>query len=1385
MTTLASRPSFLTPQASSNTTWNWPSDLETEDDDDLIEVKKPSTGTHNVKFGSLPRTARPSSATAHWADTSKSDGLRNGQMKRPMNHAPAAAQEPLAKKTKVEFGLPKMSSGLASSSRAGELQMHGRRAPNQPTQQTHKQMSAPNPASASFRRPLIQPKTESTSISMTAPPSSTLPNKKPTMPFLIDSSSSEDGDDDEDTIVVNHNPSTSLTDRAAALQKQKAAQRLKSERLRREAAAKQMKRGEPPAPVREAVTRPAGWDGRERVLTGGGRRFGVFGNVGHEGMGGKREGVEAKIKDEGRKRKVGKSNVIALDSDSDTDGETKYAAKLERRKEETAAAPAAPGRLSNGVGRDFFNGSGSTPTRVKARRPGPVHTQDTKERVDVPRLAERARRRYPAPRQDPKESAEIINLSSSASSTEDGSELEVIGGSGPHDLVSPATSPEPAAQVLPSQVHFMPAQAGGPKIESHRGTSEEPARKASPQQHIDSTPGPALTSSSSSQQHSDTTAKSATPPTSETTRSTASPMSASAAAKAEANMERQRKIRLENSRKLWATMKTSMKEDEEKVRKAEKEAEEAKKRAEEEERRQEEEAKAKREAELEEAAKAAEMKRDMEAKRQAATRRQYEEMHAAKQEDARKEANARRQMLVKEAEARLDAEAKRKAESERQEELFRQRKMPQTALTAPRAENGIPRPDPAARAAELLAGSAGQPKGPDASMSEAEQARQRRIRAMAERNKRNQEADENPGPDEGPVVEAPLPKGPFSLNSFAGVQRLKALQEHGARPLRTPEDGDEGPASLNRAGGPGFADPPNQKLRYDRHLGEILPEDILLLRWRQSGNEWADIVTDFEETTGQKRHKDTLRKRVKQVQDAVDGANIDRAVLQRVVNGDLDARVQLNRAVHGTWPVPKPNTTEPRQPGAVCARPAPKASGVTLGEIMPEDLKVLAWRETGNSWKDISEDYYDATGSQRSETYLRRRFQLVKDAIVDASIDASLVKRAMTGETEAREQLNRAVHGVWPPPNLGRLHGGAQRSGALLRGDREDASPRAKPSRQQSTFGPFAGPSTLLRYERDFNVGAACNFSRHYSDGPETTTLPTSPEYGVPSVGRHTARPTTGGKIMTEAVFQHYLAAQAEAFAPEPEAEEEVEDEEPSFTTEDYCHWTYQVQRRELTKEEMNDDIEIETKRWTAFGQPYESLHRANAAAAKQALIAHDQNLNDAILTNDDSNLHQGKDKDGCKNFTLSLSKGIVQVQVQQCLRTYQDHIRPSNTISWVNRTCYFVRQRTVTKLPVTDDLFEDANKESVEEVNVDDTAYTTLELANTRAIEHFVSLTFTSTSARLDLRELQIVEERKRFALELEEEGEEAYFEKVAEDGETAVEVKVVLGRISGPRNL
>ncbi|KAI7278179.1 hypothetical protein KC345_g6124 [Hortaea werneckii] len=988
-------------------------------------------------------------------------------------------------------------------------------------------------------------------------------------------------------------------------------------------------------------------------------------------------------------------------------------------------------------------------------------------------------------------------------------------------------------------------------------------------------------------------------------------------------------------------------------------------------------------------------------------------------EDLAKQRKDRQAALVREAEQKLALEAAKKAENERQMAAYKNSMSSKLAGAATHSklvsgvEAGRDRPEGVRTVFERNAQNHQAVDGEKQDVStrrlENEQSAGIQNHQHAVRHSSNEDLH-----DRQPSLGGALRNGrgqekedgPVSLTSSAGIERLAAagipqepLQTYG-RTARTSAINNQGPShqptslkAISEQGGtitrvtPAQSDPPHLQNFQKGHVPriDILPEDIKLLFWRDAKNEWKDIIEDYEEATGKKKGEDTLRKRYRQVKEALEVAGASTELLTRVGTGDVEAKRELDAMM------PQAPTDAEKLPNVESKAGIKAPSKDQLGELTPQDIRLLVSRGKGMKWSQIVQDFATSTGDNVPEPLLRVRYKLVKEAIEKSEVDASLLTQVMAGDDAAREKLNRIVHGVWPVPRveterkvgrpsketshsrqLGhvsaddirlvrwkedgmsgaemvetlrqttgrsvafstvrkrcsqvrkaleaagvyadrglldavensdqeacsrlnqlvhstvtashvgeilpedvkmvqekqrgttyenivstyRRRTGRDRSfswvyercksvkalldplaidahllDSVARGDQEarrrlnilvhgkrpvyastsstgSFEPPVERVETQfhttNTFPESASPTQQLK--PGFFLGSTYSSSYDSREDQNVSTPPTSPGSFVPQPIAEESRPTTAGKQMNEAAFRYYL----EELREERRHEEDTgtdsdEDEEDEFSPEDFCHFIYQVERREITNSE--EDITIDEKNWITYGEPLTDRIEATAIASKQALVAHDTQLNDAIHAGNDWSLHRQTFNSGVL-YTLDSPAGTVQVRVQEYQRSFQEQIRPSDSVAWVNRTTYTVMQlrtetaRSTNTVTMTekqpDPLFGEDHDlmtekevltlhETFKEKVVGDCVYTTPDLANDAAMRHFISKTYHPDTINLTVRDVERADLMRGFKAKYAGEGGEgiSLFREVLEEDGDRLEVWVQETRLKGPRNV
>ncbi|KAK0283251.1 hypothetical protein LTR35_006324 [Friedmanniomyces endolithicus] len=493
--------------------------------------------------------------------------------------------------------------------------------------------------------------------------------------------------------------------------------------------------------------------------------------------------------------------------------------------------------------------------------------------------------------------------------------------------------------------------------------------------------------------------------------------------------------------------------------------------------------------------------------------------------------------------------------------------------------------------------------------------------------------------------------------------------------------------------------------------------------------------------------------------------------LDQVASGDVAARTRLNSLVNGKI---RATTELPvlRDTGSSPGNSRPLKS---IGEITQSDIAVVRRRDGGMTFSAILPMYQHQSGSTFGESALRRRHAAVRTAIERYGADEALLNRVVAGDVAAKEQLIRMVYGTWPVPHS---------KGTPVR-------PRATPSSGPTWQSSVANSARTGFSDQPFDTSST-HSTRERSNSP-FDSKPSTAATSFDADEEPSHRSTTAGKTMTAAAYERYLdAALAELHKAYSDDEEEPKEE---LTAEDLCHFTYSVQRREVSKEELDEGVELDELQWVDCGRPFTDLHRANTEANRQSAISNDPDTLAALI--DGGSLVRDRDENGLVFATHSTKDaGVVEVRVERRLRTFKRSVRPKIDGGLVSRVVYSVRERTVKVEDHQDDdgdteLFggDEARRTLLADIQVEEATYSTLELATDFAIKHFVKMAFRSASCNLDQRSLEEAQMRKGLLDELDEEGSDGMFRRTVEvekgEEKTEVEVSVTKGPLRGPRNM
>jgi hypothetical protein len=433
-----------------------------------------------------------------------------------------------------------------------------------------------------------------------------------------------------------------------------------------------------------------------------------------------------------------------------------------------------------------------------------------------------------------------------------------------------------------------------------------------------------------------------------------------------------------------------------------------------------------------------------------------------------------------------------------------------------------------------------------------------------------------------------------------------------------------------------------------------------------------------------------------------------------------------------------------------------------MGDILPEDVELVKWRDKGMAFGDINQLFQKRGQPPRADQTLKRRYYLVRKEIKDAAISETLRDKLFLSSECARQEVNRIIRGLRSPAN-----------NIVTSTQPPDDTRIHLPARSR--------PATHLSLKATNNRHSIVSPGSSFS----SRTLSASP---APPCSQEQddqlARPSTGGKTMNEQAVKYFLEGAMEVYQKDAEEKEARSKREQSpFTDDDYANFTYQVERRELCQDAIEDGFNIDDELWVKCSRDFDTVLAANIAAYEQLFHTPKGLVPGVDLSGDRE--HKTTINEGMEFHELRGSDGgIRQVRVARFMRTYQKGLLPRNKDGWTPRTVFFIKQRTVTTSKDEDELFDDTVTRKIE-VDIGNEAYTILDLANTTAIKKFVKMAFTPESGNLTLRQIEIQNAEKQLMKELEEDEDELFHGHVEDDDGDQVDVWVEEGDLKGPRNL
>ncbi|KAF7192690.1 hypothetical protein HII31_05962 [Pseudocercospora fuligena] len=240
-------------------------------------------------------------------------------------------------------------------------------------------------------------------------------------------------------------------------------------------------------------------------------------------------------------------------------------------------------------------------------------------------------------------------------------------------------------------------------------------------------------------------------------------------------------------------------------------------------------------------------------------------------------------------------------------------------------------------------------------------------------------------------------------------------------PIQSPDRSANDPVSLGRVTDvkaatsfdrpmrqiPGTKPPlPISVVKNGRSVGEVNFDDGKLLHWRDTdGKTFEDIARLYQTLTGKSRPEDFLKRRTNLVRKALKVANVSWNLINELAKGNEDAKTQINALVDGnsTSQQLKLHSTTSASDQPAGHR---KSHARTLGDILPEDAKLLEWEAANDDWTKIVSKFEQFTGKVKAPSTLRERCRQVEKAIESAGISGNLMTRLANGDRAAQTEIN-------------------------------------------------------------------------------------------------------------------------------------------------------------------------------------------------------------------------------------------------------------------------------------------------------------------------------------------------------------------------------------------
>jgi hypothetical protein len=369
--------------------------------------------------------------------------------------------------------------------------------------------------------------------------------------------------------------------------------------------------------------------------------------------------------------------------------------------------------------------------------------------------------------------------------------------------------------------------------------------------------------------------------------------------------------------------------------------------------------------------------------------------------------------------------------------------------------------------------------------------------------------------------------------------------------------------------------------------------------------------------------------------------------------------------------------------------------------IHSQDIMMLRWRDAGHDWPWVLEQRQRHGFDRKAAQSLSNRLTQVKYALQHSGLSDNipLLDKVASGDVEAKQILN-----------------------ALVKASRRSKDLAIKKERPPIT-SMKSGEIPVL-----FDAGKVSRTAVHkISDSLSET------EHGS------NARATSGGKTIFADIND------LESVASNTENDEDnlchrlvrrEESPEPSgLCPEDFCHYAFQVLRREhysADAETAEEALQAGDSAWSLCGT-YDNLCESNNAVIHESM-RQDVGGRGFATAQGRWTLDHATGEDGeliCTVFKKGM--GALCVQTKRYLRTFYDGILPKSKTGWLSRNVYTVHKQTTRVQAATDDLFGEETERCYEDEMVDNAVFTSLRMANERAVDVFVKSTIQHATTKID----------------------------------------------------